>query len=175
MNLIKLFVCLIIILFSTTVSADFYKYVDENGNTCFTDDFNKVPEDQRAGLKGYEESESDSDTDTVEKKPVKEKKEIKVQDDNENIQNLEKSHNRLNNTRLQLIKEHEDLQKERKQIIEDRKNATTTEESSEANERIKELNKKQEELKNKFEAFEAEKIEYNKKLEEVEARQNKKK
>ncbi|MEA3438311.1 MAG: DUF4124 domain-containing protein, partial [Thermodesulfobacteriota bacterium] len=81
MNLIKLFICLIIIFFSTTVSAEFYKYVDSNGNTCFTDDFNKVPEDQRAGLKGYEESKTDSDTETVEKKAVKE---IKVQDDNEN-------------------------------------------------------------------------------------------
>ena len=133
MNLIKLFICLIIIFFSTTVSADFYKYVDENGNTCFTDDFNKVPEDQRAGLKEYEESESDSDT-VVEKKAVKEKNEI---NDNENIKNLEESHNRLNNTRLQLIEEHKDLLKEREQIIEDRKNAETSEDSSKANERVK--------------------------------------
>ena len=87
MNLIKLFICLIIIFFSTTVSAEFYKYVDENGNTHFTDDFNKVPEDQRIGIKGYDDTTSDSDTDVVEKKAVKEKK---VQDDSENMKNLEK-------------------------------------------------------------------------------------
>ena len=166
MSLIKLFICMIIIFFSTTVSAEFYKYVDENGNTCFTDDFNKVPEDQRAGLKGYEESES-SDTNVVEKKAVKEKK---IQEDSENIKTLEKFHDRLINTRLQLVKEHEEIKKEREQNIEDRKNAETTEDAWKINERIKKLNKRQEELKKKFEAFEAEKKEYNKKLEEAEAK-----
>jgi len=168
MNLIKLFICLIIIFFSTTVSAEFYKYVDENGNTHFTDDFNKVPEDQRAGLKGYEESEIDSDTDTVEKKAVKEKK---VPNDNENIKNLEKFYDRLNNTRLQLVEEHEEIKKEREQNIEDRKNAETTEDAWKVNQRIKKLNKRQEELKKKFEAYEAERKEYNKKLEKVEAKE----
>jgi len=173
MNLIKLFGCLIIIFFSTTVSAEFYKYVDENGNTCFTDDFNKVPEDQRAGLKGYEESESNIDTDIVEKKAVKEKK---VQDDNENQKNLRKFYDRLNNTRLQLVKENEEIAKEREQIIEDRKNAETSEDAGKVKERIKNLNKRQEELKKKNEAFEAERKEYSKKLEEVvEAKQNKEK
>ncbi len=168
MNLIKLFIFLIIVFFSTTVSAEFYKYVDENGNTHFTDDFNKVPEDQRAGLKGYEESESDSDTNTVENKAVKENK---VRDDNENQEYLEKFHDRLNNTRLQLLEEHEEIQKEREQNIEDRKNAKTTEDAWKTNERIKKLNKRQEELKNKFEAFEAERKEYKKKLEEAEAKE----
>jgi len=165
-NLIKLFICLIIIFFSTTVSAEFYKYVDENANTCFTDDFNKVPEDQRAGLKGYEESES-SDTDTVEKKAVKEKK---VQADNENIKNLQKFHDRLNNTRLQLLKEHEEIKKEREQNIEDSKHARDRRSAPEVNERIEKLNKKQEELRKKFEAYEAERKEYSKQLEEAEAK-----
>ncbi len=168
MNLIKLFIFLIIIFFATTVSAEFYKYVDENGNTHFTDDFNKVPEDQRAGLKGYEESESDSDTNTVENKAVKENK---VRDDKENQEYLEKFHDRLNNTRLQLLEEHEEIQKEREQNIEDRKNAKTTEDAWKTNERIKKLNKRQEELKKKSEAFEAERKEYRKKLEEAEAKE----
>ena len=166
MNLIKLFICMIIILFSTTVSAEFYKYVDENGNTCFTDDFNKIPEDQRAGLKGYEESES-NDTDTVEKKAVKEKK---AQDDNENIEKLEKFHDRLNNTRLQLLEEHKEMKKEREQLMEDRKNARDQRSAGKVNERIKKLNKRQEDLKKKFEAFEAERKEYSKQLEEAEAK-----
>jgi len=170
MNLIKPFICMIIIFFSTTVSAEFYKYIDENGHTHFTDDFNKVPEDQRAGLKGYEEYESDSDTNTVEKRAVKEKK---VRDDNENQKDFQKFHDRLNNTRLQLLEEHEEIQKEREQNIEDRKNAKTTEDAWKTNERIKKLNKRQEELKKKFEAFEAERKEYRKKLEEAEAKENK--
>ena len=168
MNLIKLFICLIIIFFSTTVSAEFYKYIDENGNTHFTDDLNKIPEDQRAGFKGYEESESDSDTDTAEKKAVKEKK---VPDDNKNLENLEKFYDRLNNTRSQLLEEHGKLQKEREQSLEDRKNAKTNKDAWKVNEKTKELNKKQEELKKKFEAFEAEKKEYNKKLEKAETKE----
>jgi len=167
MNLIKLFICLIFILFSTTVSAEFYKYVDENGNTCFTDDFNKVPEDQRADLEGYKEYESDTDTDTVEKKAMKEKK---IQDDNENSENLETFHDRLNNTRLQLLEEYEEIKKEKEQNIEDRKNAKTTEDAWKANERIIKLNKRQEELKKKVEAFEAERKEYRKQIEEAEGK-----
>lgn len=134
MNLIKLFIYLIIFFFSTTVSAEFYKYVDENGNTHFTDDFNQVPEDQRAGLKGYDEATSDSDTDTVENKAVKENK---VRDDNENQEYLEKFHERLNNTRLQLLEEHKEIKKEREQNIEDRKNYKTTVDVRKTNERIK--------------------------------------
>ena len=172
MNLIKLFICLIIIFFSTTVSAEFYKYVDENGNTHFTDDFNQVPEDQRADLKGYEEPESDSNTDIVEKKAEKWEK---AKDGSEDLKKLQEFHDRLNNTRLQLLEEHEEIKKEREQNIENRKNAKTSEDAWKANERIKELNKRQEEFKKKYETFEAERNEYGKKLEEAEAKQNKEK
>ena len=170
MNLIKLFICIIFIFFSTTVSAEFYKYVDENGNTCFTDDFNKVPEDQRAGLKGYEEYESDSDTDVVEKKA---EKEIKVQDDNENQEDLEKFHDRLNKTRLQIKQEIQDIEKEKEQHKNAKKNAKTEADVIEINEKAKIINEKQKALDKKYEAFEAERKEYRKKLEEAEAKKNK--
>ena len=175
MNLIKLFICLIIIFFSTTVSAEFYKYVDENGNTHFTDDFNKVPEDQRVGLKGYEEPESDSDTDNAEKKAMKEKKEIEPKDDSENEESLEQFHERLNKTRLQLVKENEEIKKEREQIIEDGKNAKTNEAVSKANKRVKNLNKRLEEYNKNFEIYETQRKEYIEKLEEAEAKENREK
>ena len=168
MILIKLFIYLIIFFFSTTVSAEFYKYVDENGNTNFTDDFNQVPEDQRKGLKGYKEPEGESITDTAEKKAVKEKKETKPKDD----ESLEKFHERLNNSRLELVKENEEIKKKREQIIEDGKNAKTTEAVSKANERVKNLNKRQEEYNKKYETYEIERKDYMEKLEEAEAKEN---
>jgi hypothetical protein len=149
------------------VSAEFYKYVDENGNTCFTDDFNKVPEDQRAGLKGYEEYESDSDTDVVEKKA---EKEIKVQDDNENQEDLEKFHDRLNKTRLQIKQEIQDINNEKKQHKNAKKNAKTEADVIEINEKAKIINEKQKALDKKYEAFEIERKKYRERLEEVEAK-----
>ncbi len=171
MNLIKLLICLITILFSTTVFAEFYKYVDENGNTHFTDDFNQVPEDQRAGLKGYEESTSDSNTDIVEKKAEKEEK----AEGNVDLKKLQKFHDRLSGTRSQLMEEYDKIENERKKIIEDKKSAKTSEDAINANEKIKQLKKKQEELKKKFDTFEAERQEYRRQLEEAEAKQNKEK
>ena len=167
MNLIKLFLCLIFIFFSTTVSAEFYKYVDKNGNTFFTDDFNKVPEDQRAGVKGYEESEIDSDTDTVEKKVVKE---TKVQDDNENQEDLEAFHARLNKTRLQLKQEIQDIKNEKEQLKNDRKKATTKADVIKINERTIIIIKKQKAIEKKVETFEIERKKYRERLEEAETK-----
>ena len=39
-------------------AAQFYKYVDKDGNIHFTDDINQVPPEQRAKIRSYEESES---------------------------------------------------------------------------------------------------------------------
>ena len=169
MNLIKLFICLIIIFFSTTVSAEFYKYVDANGNTCFTDDFNKVPEDQRAGLKGYEESEIDSDTETVEKKAVKE---IKVPEDNKNQEDLDKFHDRLNKTRLQIKQEIQDIEKEKEQHKNAKKNAKTEADVIEINEKAKIINERQKALDKKYEAFEIERKKYREMLEKAETKDN---
>lgn len=168
MNLIKLFICLIIIFFSTTVSAEFYKYVDANGNTCFTDDFNKVPEDQRADLKGYEESKIDSDTDTVEKKAVKE---IKVPDDNKNQEDLDKFHDRLNKTRLQIKQELQDIKNEKEQHKNAKKNAKTEADVIEINEKAKIINERQKALDKKYEAFEIERKKYRERLEEAETKE----
>lgn len=166
MNLIKLFICLIIIFFSTTVSAEFYKYVDENGNTHFTDDFNKVPEDQRAGLKDYEEAESNTDTnnDTVKEDA------LKIYQGEEKTETLEVFHDRLNKTRLQLKQEMQNINNEKEQLKKTKKSAKTEADVIKYNEKARLLNEKQKALEKKHEAFEVERTKYRERLEEAEAK-----
>jgi hypothetical protein len=54
----KWFIAAVLVLFAlSSADAEFYKYVDKNGNIRFTDDITIVPPDQRAKLREYEESE----------------------------------------------------------------------------------------------------------------------
>ena len=60
MKRINIPIFIIIVLLSAPASAQFYKYIDEDGNIRFTDDINQVPENQRATVKSYEEAVSDT-------------------------------------------------------------------------------------------------------------------
>ena len=61
MRLINIPIFIIIVLLSAPASAQFYKYIDEDGNIRFTDDINQVPKQQRTTVKSYEEAVSDTD------------------------------------------------------------------------------------------------------------------
>ncbi len=57
----KLIVCLVVLLAvaaAPAAAAEFYRYVDANGNVRFTDNINQVPEAQRAKARSYVESQS---------------------------------------------------------------------------------------------------------------------
>ena len=59
MKYLKIFIIISFLMFSVSAAAEFYKYVDEEGNTRFTDDINQVPEAQRAKIRSYIESVSE--------------------------------------------------------------------------------------------------------------------
>ena len=56
----KYVISMILFLFSATVSAEFYRFVDKDGTIHYTDDLNKIPEDQLPGIQKYKEYESDT-------------------------------------------------------------------------------------------------------------------
>ncbi len=56
----KYIISMILFLFSATVSAEFYRFVDKDGIIHYTDDLNKVPENQLPGIQKYKEYESDT-------------------------------------------------------------------------------------------------------------------
>jgi len=49
-------IVLIFLLLAGPVTAQFYRYIDQNGNLRFTDDLNKVPTEQRVTIRGYHEA-----------------------------------------------------------------------------------------------------------------------
>ncbi|MEJ2657523.1 MAG: DUF4124 domain-containing protein, partial [Desulfobacterales bacterium] len=58
MNLLKWFISLALVLFSISASAEYYKYIDQNGNVHYTDDLTDVPENQRTDINEYNEIQS---------------------------------------------------------------------------------------------------------------------
>ena len=73
MKFIKLILCLSIILFACPAASEIYKYVDENGDIHFTDDFSKVPVEQRSAVDFSGEYENDTDAEQVAKSEVSDK------------------------------------------------------------------------------------------------------
>ncbi len=56
MKIVKWIVVLAIVVVPALSSAEFYKYVDENGKVRFTDNLANVPDGQRPQVKEYEEA-----------------------------------------------------------------------------------------------------------------------
>ena len=65
MKFIKFILCLSIILFAFPAKSEIYKYVDQNGDVHFTDDFSKVPVEQRSAVDMNVEYEKDTDAEQV--------------------------------------------------------------------------------------------------------------
>jgi hypothetical protein len=59
-------ILVVFLVFAGPVTAQFYRYVDQNGNLRFTDDYNKVPVEQRGNIREYQESFKDPDTSSKE-------------------------------------------------------------------------------------------------------------
>ena len=61
MNCVRFLVCLAVVIFAFSASAQIYKYTDEEGNVRFTDDLNQVPADQRDSVSASSEIEDETD------------------------------------------------------------------------------------------------------------------
>ena len=118
MNLIKLIVILIIALFAASASAQFYKYVDEEGNIRFTDDINQVPPEQRAKIQSYVESVSDSDAE--ENSPQKEESQNPQQQENSANLTDESEQESLEEARKRLVSLKEEIDNEYKELVKEK-------------------------------------------------------
>ena len=166
MKWLKIIVSLVFLVQAGAASAEFYKYYDEKGNVHFTDDFNKVPEDQREKVKGYEEYLRDSEeasspaqkatgpqseasrndaTEVAEGKEVDFANELKV----------------LDQRKAELANEYESLMQENAQLAELKKNVKNKDDADRYNERVRILNESLKEHDRKRKEFFGDVEEYN--------------
>ena len=177
MKLINLLIFLIIILFSAAASAQFYKYVDENGNIHFTDDINEVPVEQRDNIRSYVESESDADI-PEENRPHEQPQEDTQQanstglpDDTE-TESLENTRNRLEALKQDLDNEYQMLVKEKEKLAKDKEKAVTREQIIEYNKKVDSLNERVKMYDQKGKEYKTQVDAYNAKLSEENSKEN---
>lgn len=159
-----------LIIFVLPASAEFYKYVDEQGNTRFTDDINQVPPEQRKSLKSYVESESQPEPEPPRQENAPEKPTAKQQDAADIYSDEKPKQGYYEKKRQELDTMKSELDAEYKAILEEKEILTQEREVAKSREQIQEYNKKVEKLNERAAAYETKGAEYSKRVEEFNAR-----
>ena len=170
MRYFKIFMIIAVLMFSASASAEFYKYVDDDGNVRFTDDINQVPEPQREKIRSYIESESPEPAEpeiTGENKPEQASEDQQTDfadltdDESESLNEAKK---RIDELRNEIDQEYKDLMKEKEALAEDKKQAKTRDQIIEFNKRVDSLNKRVAAYEKKGKDYQAQVDAYNQKI-----------
>jgi hypothetical protein len=163
-------IVLILAAFPALGLAEFYRYVDKEGNACYTDDLSNVPAEQRTKVDEYEELYIQP---APEKKSEKKKKtEIIKQQEGTSKEPLSKKdeegtkEERLNKAGAKLQAQYQVLMKEREQLDKATKSPLTRDERREFAEKIREFNARIKEHEKARQAFDNEVEAYNASIEE---------
>ena len=168
-------ICLLMLLFCypASVSAEFYKYFDENGNVHFTDDYNRVPVDQRPNVQGYtesispEEADEDAGAPKNEESAGNEKTEDSASEFAKQLKNLDERKEALD-------KEYQSLIEENSQLEKMRKTAKTADDVKKYNQNVNDLNKKLQAHDQKRQVYASDVEAYNAKIIDLNAKKTKK-
>ena len=138
---LKLFVILITLLFSTAaVFAEFYKYVDKEGNILFTDNLSEVPQNQRPVVAEYDETKNQTDES---KKSGYAKETAENQPEEESVDNTNNDPVvDFNNRKKALEQEHILMEKENAELANIKKNLKTKAQIESYNKKVLSMNEK---------------------------------
>ena len=157
-------------MFSASAGAEFYKYVDEDGNQRFTDDINEVPEAQRANIRSYEESVSEDSSDQevsrenqTDEAAADQPTNFPDLSDNEQ-ESLEDTRKRIEQLKTEIDQEYEALLKEKKQLAKEKEQAKTRAQIIDYNKKVESMNNRVAAYEVKGKAYKAEVDAYNQRL-----------
>jgi exonuclease VII large subunit len=164
MKLGRWLICLLVLSLPLWASAEFYRYIDENGNIHYTDDLSTVPENQQSDIYEYGESQrneydnQENEQSAVKSKPLFEEKQ--TQDQNE-TDDLTETKRRLDRKKEEFDKEYKALMQERARIAKDNKNLKSRSAAKKYNKSISKFNEKIADYETRKKVFDAEVEEYN--------------
>lgn len=163
------------LMFSALPAAgEFYKYVDENGDTRFTDDINQVPPAQRDRVSSYVESQSQQNTEPAEGEINRQKPVDPPSEKPKNAADIyaedKPEEGYFQKTRKELDEMKNQLDAEYKAIIAEKEKLTAERETAKSREQIQAYNQKVEQLNERAAAYETKGAEYSQRVEEFNAR-----
>ncbi|MBW2604061.1 MAG: DUF4124 domain-containing protein [Deltaproteobacteria bacterium] len=166
MNFGRWLISLSLLLFSMSASAEYYRYIDKDGNVHYTDDLTNVPENQRTDIHEYTGFQGDpydqqKDEQTAEKpQPLFEKEQVKNQPDTNDFSEIKK---RLDKEKEQLGEEYRALMEEKKEIAKNKYRSKSR--VKKYNKVILKFNEKIEDYERRKKLFNEEVEKYNKRVE----------
>jgi hypothetical protein len=142
--------------FAGPAFAQFYKYLNEQGDVRFTDDINQVPRDQRAAARSYPESQVSSTSAAEKSSAVKEEKPAGPEPPaasaaagGESGDPIEGTRARLNVLKKEVEAEYQALVKEKDRLAQEKETQKTREEINAHNKGVEAFNQQAESFEKK--------------------------
>jgi chromosome segregation ATPase len=149
------------VLTSIEAKADFYKYIDENGNIIFTDNLSKIPKNQRNKMEKYHEPppisrSKEAAVDNAQKLDSKDNSKISATDEA-----MKAKREELEKRQAQLEQEYEALMKEKTELEQQKAEAKGRHEIKKYNEHVRLFSDKLNKYNEKRISLETDVTEYN--------------
>ena len=157
-------ISLTLLLFSISASAEYYKYIDKDGNVHYTDDLTAVPESQRTDINEYNEIQSSGVDHQKDEKAVESpdtsigNEQTETKQDDFDFSEMKKQ---LDLKKEALNKEYKTLMDQKKQFQEEKEKLRSKTAARRYNEAVSEFNEKLEDYQQRKKEFDAEVERYN--------------
>jgi hypothetical protein len=168
MNFGRWLISLLLLLFSMSASAEYYRYTDKDGNVHYTDDLTNVPENQRTDINEYTGFQGDPYDQQKDDKKVEDQQPLSGKEDVENIPDMNefseiKRH--LDEEKEKLEAEYSALMAEKKEIAENKNKYRSKSRAKKYNQIILKFNEKIEDYERRKKLFNEDVEKYNQRVE----------